>query len=73
MDDQFFEVNLIENLTSEHNEEIELEVECDYELGFDDLNLDEIVNSTVERASTQVHFIRRQQAWFPHLLSHPLP
>jgi len=32
MDDQPFEVKLIENLTSEHNEEIELEAECDAEL-----------------------------------------
>ena len=47
-DDQSFEVNLIENLTSKHNEERELEAECDNELGFNDLSLDEIVNSTVE-------------------------
>jgi len=44
MDNQPFEVNVIENLTSEHNEEIELEVECDAELESDDLSLNEIVN-----------------------------
>ena len=29
MEDQSFEVNLIENLTSEHSEKKELEAECD--------------------------------------------
>jgi len=48
MNDQSFEVNLIENLTSEQYEEIELDAKCDDELGSDDLSLDEIVNSTVE-------------------------
>jgi len=32
MNDQSFEVNLIESLTSEHSEEIELEAECKFEL-----------------------------------------
>ena len=32
MDDPPFEVNLIENLTSEHSEKIKLEAECDTEL-----------------------------------------
>jgi len=50
MDDQPFEVNLIENLTSEHSEEIKLEAECDAELESEDLSLDEIVNSTIEWA-----------------------
>jgi len=48
LDDQSFEVNLIENLTSEHIEEIELEGKFDNVLGSDDVSLDEIVNSTVE-------------------------
>jgi len=42
-----FEVNLIENLTSEHNEEIELETECEFELESEDFNLDHIVKSVV--------------------------
>jgi len=57
LDDQSFEVNLIENLTSEHSEEIELEAECDNELGSDDLSLDKIVNSTAEGASSPSSFI----------------
>ena len=52
MDDQPFEVNLIKNLTSEHSEEIKLEAECDTELESEDFNLDEIVNSTIEWASS---------------------
>ena len=50
MDDQPFEVNFIENLTSEHNEEIKLEAECDAELESEDLSLDEFFNSTIEWA-----------------------
>jgi len=48
INDQPFEVNLIENVTIEHREEIELEARCDTELESEDFNLDEIVNSTVE-------------------------
>ena len=40
--DQPFEVNFIENMTSEHNEEITLESKEEDELGSSDLNLDEI-------------------------------
>ena len=32
VEDQTFEVNLIENLTSEHREELKLETDCDFEL-----------------------------------------
>ena len=35
------------NLTSENNEEIKLEAECDAELESDNLNLDEITNSII--------------------------
>ena len=52
IDDQPFEVNLIEIVTSEHREEIELEAKCDTELEAKDFNLDEIVNSTIEWASS---------------------
>ena len=41
MDDQSFEVNLIENVTSEHIKEIELEAKCDTKLESEDFNLDE--------------------------------
>ena len=43
MDDPPFDVNLIEDLTSEHSEEIKLEAECDAELESKDYKLDEIV------------------------------
>ena len=36
VNDQSFEVNLIENLTSEHNKDIKLKAECDNKLGSDD-------------------------------------
>jgi len=70
MDDQSFKVNIIGNLTSEYNEEIELEAECDNKLGSDNLTLMRlsILQSSGHRA--QVHFIQRQQAWLLHLLSH---
>jgi len=47
MDDQTFEVNLIENLTSEHSEELELEAECEFELKSANFNMDQIVDYTV--------------------------
>ena len=40
MDDQLFEVNLIEGLTSEHEEELEYESEHEFDLESDDFNLD---------------------------------
>jgi len=40
LDDQTFEVNFIENLTSEHSEELELEADCEIELESEDFNLD---------------------------------
>ena len=36
IEDQTFEINLIENLTSEHREELELETECDLGLESDE-------------------------------------
>ena len=48
MDNPPFEVNLIEDLTSDHNEEIKLEAECDAELESENFKLDEVVNSTIE-------------------------
>ena len=52
MDDLPFEINLIEDLTSDHNEEIKLEDECDAELESKDFKLDEVVNSTIKWASS---------------------
>ena len=54
VEDQTFEVNLIENLTSEHWEELELETECDFELESDDFNLDQVVESAVNWASNPI-------------------
>ena len=42
--DQTFEVNLIENLTSEHMKELELETECEFGLESDDFNLDRLLS-----------------------------
>ena len=39
-------------MTSEHREEIELEARCDNELKSEDFNLDEMVNSMIEWASS---------------------
>ena len=47
MDDQIFEVNHTENLTSEYSEETELEIECESELGSEEFNLDQIIDSIV--------------------------
>ena len=46
--DQTFEVNLMEGLTSEHEEELEYRPEHEFELESDDFNLDQIVDSVVE-------------------------
>ena len=48
MDNESFEVNLIEGLTSENDKEIEYESDGEFELEFDDFNLDQIIESTVE-------------------------
>jgi len=48
LDDQSFEVNLIEGLTSEHDKEIEYEFDGEFELESDDFNIDQIIESTVE-------------------------
>ena len=45
MNDPPFEVNLIEDLTSEHSEEIKQEAKCDAELESENFKLDEVVNS----------------------------
>ena len=40
VEDQILEVSLIENMMSEHSEELELEAECEFELESEDFNLD---------------------------------
>ena len=62
VEDQTFEVNLIENLTSEHRKELKLETECDFGLESDDFNLDQVVDSAVNWARTPFH-----QYWSQHI------
>ena len=52
MNDQTFEVNSIKNLTSEHEESIEIETESEFNLESEHFNLDQIINSAVDWASS---------------------
>jgi len=54
INDQTFEVISIENLTSEHEERIEMETESEFEMEFEDFNLDQIIDSAVDWASSQI-------------------
>ena len=40
INDQTFEINSIENLTSEHEESMEIDTESEFDLESEDLNLD---------------------------------
>ena len=40
VEDQTLKLTLIENLMSEHREETKLEAECEFELEYEDFNLD---------------------------------
>ena len=52
INDQTFEVNFIENLTSEHEESIEMETKSEFDLDSEDFNLDQIVDSAMDWASS---------------------
>jgi len=52
MDDQIFEVNSIENLTSEHKESMEIDTKSEFDLESEDFNLDQIIDSAVDWASS---------------------
>jgi len=52
MDDQTFQVNFIENLTSEHEESMEIDTESEFDLESEDFNLDQIIDSAVDWASS---------------------
>jgi len=54
IEDQTFEVNLIENITSEHWEELKLETESEFELESMDFDVDQIVESTENWVSSPV-------------------
>jgi len=47
LDDQSFEVNLIEKLTSEHEEELGYVSDHEFDLESDDFNLEQIIDSTL--------------------------
>ena len=49
---QTFEVNSIENLTNEHEENMEIETNAEFDLESEDFNLDQIVDSAVDWASS---------------------
>jgi len=48
MNDQTFEVNSIENLTSEHEERIDIDTKSKFDLESEDFNLDQIIDSAVD-------------------------
>ena len=52
VNDQTFEVNSIENLTSGHEESMETETEAEFDLEAEDFNLNQIVNSAADWASS---------------------
>ena len=52
MNDQTFEVNPIENLTSEHEESMEIDIESNFDLESEDFNLDQISDSAVDWVSS---------------------
>jgi len=52
INDQTFEVNFIENLISEYEESMEIETEAEFDLEAEDFNLDQIVDSAVDWASS---------------------
>jgi len=61
LDDQSFEVNLIEGLTSEHEKELDYESDHEFDLESYDFNLDHIVESTVEWETNATPIIPLQE------------
>ena len=52
MNDQTFEVNSIKNLTNEHEENMEINMESEFDLESENFNLNQIINSAVDWASS---------------------
>ena len=48
MNDQTFKVNSIENLTSEHEESMEINTESEFDLHSKDFNLEHIIDAAVD-------------------------
>ena len=57
INDQNFEVNSIENLTSEHEKNMEIETETEFDLESEDFNLDQIMVRQWTRRQAQVYLI----------------
>ena len=74
LDDQSFEGNLIEGLTSEHEAEMEYESDKVFELESDDYNLDQIIKSIVEWATnaTPILPLQEEQPSIDHVPSSKL-
>ena len=71
--DQMFEVNLIENLTSKHREELGLETDYDFELEFEDFNLNQIVESAMSWVSNPISANVKPITWLLFPASLPFP
>jgi len=71
LDKQSFEVNLIEGLTSEHEEELKYESNHEFDLESNNFNLDQIVESTVKWATntTLVIALQEEQPLIDHIPS----
>ena len=73
INDQTFEVNSIENLTSEHEEIMEIEIEAKFDLKSEDFNLDQIVDSVVDWASSLSVLHLGLKVRILHLMKQHLP
>jgi len=73
MNDQTFEVNSIENLTSEHEEIIEIDTESDFDLKTEDFNLDQVIDSVVDWVSSPSAFDPKRKIQFSLPMNPLLP
>ena len=55
IEDQTFEVNLIENIASENREDVKLKIESEFKLESMNFDLDQIIESTVNWVSNLFH------------------
>ena len=74
LDNQSFDVNLIEELISENEKELEYESDYEFDLESDNFNLDQIVESTVEWEinSTPIIPLQEEQLLIDHTPSSEL-
>ena len=73
INDQTFEVNSIENLTSEHEKSMEIETEVEFDLESKNFNLNQIIDLAVDWASSPSVPYHRLKIWmlFPMKQHHP--